>query len=404
METTKPKPKFSDYLNVLYKWKRFLIINMIVIVTLATLYSYLIPEQFKATSIVMLPAESKIGLGGIGGLLSGSGGLGSLGSQFLGMSGPSQDIIMGILASRTLQTDVIHKYNLMEYYGVDDKNLDKVLKKFSGDFIYEPTQNGMIEVSIINEDPKLSAEMANYIVTIADSINISLNIEQARNNRIFIEKRFEKNITDLKAAEDSFYVFQKKYGIFAVPEQLEVSVQTAAELEAMYVQNDIKAEILKREYGESSPIYEKAQDQAEYIKKRIEELKDESKLSYPSNVLYPFSKIPEMTINYYRAYRDVEIQTKILEFVLPLYEQAKVDEQKSIPTLVVVDKAVPPQLKDSPKKAFIILAAFFLGFFIHLLFVLRGESAIILEIKTNEIEEKEAKFFNSVKSFYRIKK
>jgi capsule polysaccharide export protein KpsE/RkpR len=143
--------------------------------------------------------------------------------------------------------------------------------------------------------------------------------------------------------------------------------------------------------------------QVDILKKRIEELKNNSKLSYPSNVLFPFSKLPDVAISYYRAFREVEIQTKIMEFVLPMYEQALVEEQKSVPNLLVVDKAVPPQLKDSPKKAFIILAAFFLGFFVHLIFVFRGESAVNLSVKGNVMEEKEANFFNWVKRFYRIK-
>jgi hypothetical protein len=135
-----------------------------------------------------------------------------MGSQLLGSTNPSFDLVFGILSSRTSLSTVIKKFNLMEYYGVNDNNMDKALKRFSGDIIFEPTENGLIEVSIINEDPKLSAEMANYFVHLADSIYIELNIEQARNNRIFIEKRYNKNISDLKDAEDSFYVFQKKYG------------------------------------------------------------------------------------------------------------------------------------------------------------------------------------------------
>ncbi len=40
---------------------------------------------------------------------------------------------------------------------------------------------------------------------------------------------------------------------------------------------------------------------------------------------------------------------------MPMYEQAKVEEQKSIPTIMVIDKAVPPELKYSPKRSVIIL-------------------------------------------------
>jgi uncharacterized protein involved in exopolysaccharide biosynthesis len=401
MENIQHKAKFSDYISILYKWKKLLVINLLIITILATVYSFLIPEQFKATSIVMVSANSQQGMGGLGSLLSGD--LLSMGSQLLGGSNPSFDLVFGILGSRTSLTKVINKYDLFEYYGIDDNNIDKALKSFSGDVIFEPTDNGLIEISVINENPKLSAEIANYFVKLADSIYIELNMEQARNNRIFVEKRYEKNLADLKDAEDSLYKFQKKYGIVAVPEQLEVSVKAAAELEAMYTQNEISAEFFKQEYGEDSPQYKSALAKVDIIKKRIQELKNKTSLSYPSNVLYPFSELPDVSINYFRTFRDVEIQSKILEFLLPMYEQALVEEQKSVPNLLVVDKAVPPQLKHSPKKAFIILLFFFLTLFIHLPIIFWFERIYQSEKLTNPIEEKSKKIATKLISFYKLK-
>ncbi len=46
-------------------------------------------------------------------------------------------------------------------------------------------------------------------------------------------------------------------------------------------------------------------------------------------------------IEYFRIYREVEIQSKIMEVTLPLFEQAKMEEHKSIPTILVIDEAVP---------------------------------------------------------------
>lgn len=400
METNQSKPKFSDYLSILYKWKKLLIINLLIITTLATVYSFLIPEQFKATSIVMVSASSQQGMGGLGSLLSGD--ILSMGSQLLGGTNPSFDLVLGIFNSRTSLSTIINKYNLMVYYGIDDENMDKALKAFRGDVIFQPTENGMIEVSVINEDPKLSAEMANYFVQLADSIYIDLNIEQARNNRIFIEKRYQKNIADLRAAEDSLYQFQKKYGIVAVPEQIEASVKVAAELEALYSQNEIQAEFYKQEYGENSPQYNSALVQVKIIKERIQELKNKTNLSYPSNVLFPFSKLPDVSINYYRTFRDVEVQTKILEFVLPMYEQALVEEQKSVPNLLIVDEAVPPQLKHYPKKAFVILLFFFLTLFIHVPILFWLNRMYHSEGLANPIEEKGKKFANRLIHFYKM--
>ena len=393
--------KLSDYAYILYKWRKLLFINMFIIITLATVYSFLIPEQFKATSIVMVSQDNN-SMGGISSLISGSG-LGAFGSQLFGMSSPSQEIIFGILNSRTALTEVINKFWLVEYYGISDNNIDRTLKSFTGDLIFEPTENGMIEISVINEDPTMSANMANYFVHLADSINIELNIEQARNNRIFVEKRYIKNVTDLRAAEDSMYKFQKKYGIFAVPEQLEVSLKAAAEIEAQLAQQQIMVDLLNRQYGENSPLYIQMNEQLDFLKEKVKELKRSSKLSFPSNVIFPFSEVPDLIIKYYRIYREIEIQTKVMEFVLPMYEQARVEEQKSIPSLIVVDKAVPPQLKYSPKKAFIILLFAFFGFFFHLPFIFQGERLVNQESSLNVMELKIKRFYAKLAHFYRIR-
>jgi len=291
----------------------------------------------------------------------------------------------------------------MEYYEIDDANMDKALKAFSGDVIFEPNENGMIEVSVINKNPELSAKIANYFVHLADSINIKLNIEQAKNNRIFVEKRYNKNVADLRAAEDSMYKFQKKYGIFAVPEQLEASVKAAAGIEAQLVQQQLMVDMLKQQYGVNSPLYAQMNTQLNFLKSKVEELKKSSKLSFPSNVLFPFAEVPDLIIQYYRIYREIEIQSKIMEFVLPMYEQAKVEEQKSIPSLLVVDKAVPPQLKHSPKKAFIILLFFFFGLFIHIPMIFRMEKIYNLKSYNNPLEIKEENLYSRFVRIYRLK-
>jgi uncharacterized protein involved in exopolysaccharide biosynthesis len=401
-ETHKKQAKFSDYLYILYKWRKLLFINMFIIIAGATVYSFVIPEQFKATSIVMVSQSSSDGMGGLGSLISG-GGIGGVGAQLFGMTNPSQGLYFEILGSRTALTEVINKFDLIDYYGISDRNLDKTLKSFSGDVIFEPTENGMIEISVINEDPKLSAQMANYFVNLADSINIELNLEQAKNSRIFIEKRYKKNIEDLATAEDSMYKFQKKHGIFAVPQQLEASVKAAAEMEALLAQQELALELIKQQTGTSSPLYINLSNQIDVIKRKVSELKNSRELSYPSNVLFPFSEMPDLTINYYRIFREIEIQSKIMEFVLPMYEQAKVEEQKSIPSLIVVDKAVPPQLKYSPKKAFIILLFTFFGFFFHLPFIFHGERLINQESPLNALELRLKKIYSKSVHFYRIK-
>jgi capsule polysaccharide export protein KpsE/RkpR len=139
------------------------------------------------------------------------------------------------------------------------------------------------------------------------------------------------------------------------------------------------------------------------LKDKVQEIKNSPNLSATSNVLFPFKEMPNIAIQYLRTYREVEIQQSILEIVMPMYEQAKVEEQKSMPTIMLMDEATVPELKHSPKRSVIILGVLFLVLFILLPFVFLGEKAVSRELFQNPLQIKEANFFNRILKIYRIK-
>jgi uncharacterized protein involved in exopolysaccharide biosynthesis len=398
------KVKVSDYLYVLYKWKKFILINLILVTLIATIISFLLPVTYKSTAVLMIPPDNSMGLSGLAGLIGGGkSSSASLGAKLLTGGGSNEDLLIGILSSRTALTNVIDKFGLLKYYDVKERNYDKCIKDFKDDLSFDLNENGLLEVSVINKNPVLAANLANYFVLLLDSLNTKFNVEQAKNNRAFIEKRYFKNLSDLKGAEDSLYRVQKKYGLFTVPAQLEVAVKAAGELEAQLASKEMEAFILKQQYGVNSPQYQGLQTQVNLLKGKVLELKKGDKLSETSNVLFPFKEVPDMALQYLRNYREVEIQTKIMEVILPMYEQAKVEEQKSIPAVQVLDKAVPPQLKYKPKRAFIILPAAFIFFFILIMISFRGEKAYTRLVPQNPLEEKETKIYMKIVKLFRLK-
>jgi len=402
-ETRKKERKFGDYIYVLYKWKKFLIINLSIVVILSAVYAFTLPLKYRATATVMIPPESEGGFGGLTSLLGGKSSLASMGSKIFGVSSTSEDVLLGIINSRTALTDVINKFNLMEYYEIDDNNWDKVLKAFRSDISSNPNEFGMIDFNVINEDPELGARIANYMVSLVDSLNIEFNIERAKNNRVFIEKRYIQNVHDLKSAEDSLYKFQKKFGIVAVPEQLEVTVKAAAEIEAQLFKKEMEAYFIEQMYGKNSLQYNGVLAEINLLKNKVQELKSSTTLGSTSNILFPFKQMPEISVQYLRTFREVEIQQSILEIVMPMYEQAKVEEQKSIPTVISIDKAVPPDLKYSPKRSLIILGAFFLFSFLFIPLVFWGEKVINREEQENPLQVKESGFFKRIIKTYKLK-
>jgi tyrosine-protein kinase Etk/Wzc len=159
---------------------------------------------------------------------------------------------------------------------------------------------------------------------------------------------------------------------------------------------------IKQQYGENSPQYLGLMEEVNQLRNKVQELKSSTSLGSTSNILFSFDQMPNIAIKYLRAFREVEIQQSILEIVLPMYEQAKVEEQKSTPTVMVVDKAVPAQLKYSPKRSVIVILIFFLAFFVHIVFVFRAEKIYNSSKLTNPLLLKENKFYLKVIKFYKI--
>ena len=290
-------------ISIIYKWRKFIVINTIIFSLIALFIGLLIPKEYKASTIVTTPPENFSVLSNLTGLISSKTGGNSLGAKMFGIGGANNDFLYGLLNSKTVLLKVAKKFNLYDYYKVDSWDHDKLLKKFTKDLVFEPNEFDFIEISVINKDPKVAAEMANYFVYLLDSLNIRINNESARNNRIFIEQRYLKNLKDMKEIEEKMYTFQKKYKVIIVPEQLEVSFKMAAELEAQYLQQEIQANLIKQTAGEISPQYKNIVSQMNILKSKIDELKSADKIT-GSNVLLPFKELPNISTEYLRLYRN----------------------------------------------------------------------------------------------------
>ncbi len=392
--------RFTDYLYILCKWKKFIIINMIIILLLTAGISLLIENKYRAKATVMLPQNNELSSSSITSILSGASSL--LGSKFLGGS-DNIDRMLGILSSRTVLEKVIKKFNLIDYYDFENYKNDKTIKALRDDAGFDLDENGMIEITMIHKDPEISAKIVNYFVNLLDSLNRKFSKKEATDYRIFLEERYYKNLGDLKNAEEEFEKFQKKYGVYVIPDQLVFIIKAVGELEAQLTQKKIEAELAKISQGINSPAYKDLQKQVVLIQNKIKGMKNGSKDLENSIIFFPFKKAPEIQKNYLRLYREIEIQSKIQEFLLPLYEQAVMEEHKNIPSIIVLDKAVPPEMKYSPKRSFIVIGVGLMFFFLIILFVFRGEEAINRTQFNNPLEEKEKRFYERIAKRYKLK-
>lgn len=397
MENSKEK-KISDFIYVCYKWKKLILLIFAIFVSGSVIISLLLPNEYKSVSVLMIPPQSPILLGMTG--MASSNPVASISTKLLGVGTSAEDSYLGLLNSRSAINSAIKKFRLKKYY--DLKTIDETIKRFQQDITFEMNEYGMIEISVINEDPKTSANIANYFGSLLDSIYIKVSLDNAKNVRKFIEQRYLKVIDDIKIAEEEFQIFQKKYGLFVLPEQLEVAMKATAELEAKIFEASVELSLAQNLSGNESPQFELALKKKKILEGKLDELKNDEKLSFETIVLVPFKNMPEVFTEYYRLYREIEIQNKILTVVLPIYEQAKFEEVKNIPTISVIDYAVPADRKSSPKRSLIVISVSFLALILSILVTFFFDGKLKRPIINNPVDEKLVSFTKKLVKVFKV--
>ena len=66
--------------------------------------------------------------------------------------------------------------------------------------------------------------------------------------------------------------------------------------------------------------------------------------------------------------RDIEIQNAIYKFVRQEYEKARLEEDKEVAQVIVLDKAVPPDSRSRPRRTLMVLLAGGLSLVLSILF------------------------------------
>jgi len=112
------------------------------------------------------------------------------------------------------------------------------------------------------------------------------------------------------------------------------------------------------------------------LQTRYNELKDQlQKLeSANSDILLSFSDAPELAAKLSELMRDVKIYNEVYLMLQQQYFKEKIQENKDLPTVEILDAGIPPLKADSPR---IIFSAVLGGISIFLFFVL----LTVIEIK-----------------------
>lgn len=347
-----------DYVNVFFEnKKKILLISLSAGIIMAIIAFFIMDLIFLSTGTVKTTSKSS----GLGGLLGASGlpDLSDFG-EIAGSSGSKAEelaLYENILNSRRCIEEVIVKFNLMEEYNY--KTMFDALKYFREQImeIRKDKLSGTMDIGIYDKNPQRAKEIVEFLIFQLNKINTELNIQNARNNRVFIQERYDEAKNQLTMKEDSLRDFQNQYGI-SPDIQIQAAVKADIELETQIKSEEVKLEILEKIISPNESEVKIQKERINALEEQLNKIKNTS--TGESNLALKGS--PDVIMTFLRLKREVEIQNKILTTLIPLLEQSKIDEKKETPTVLVLDNPNVPDKKVKPKRLTLTLIAFTLTF------------------------------------------
>ena len=246
--------------------------------------------------------------------------------------------LVQILQSSRIKDRLVKKYDLLADYDISENDPNKYYKlnkAYYGNFSFNRTRFGSIQIDVLDKDPEKAAAMANDIVDLIDTVKN----EMIRERTI---PAFEINLRKKKQMEHE-------------RDSLLTRLEELAQLGVL--PNDVRATLYQALVDSKSPT-EKTE-----IQRKL-----------------------DINSKYGSVYDGLEYQrnekiVKIEDFRVS-YEQAESDANAKFNHKFVVEKAVVADRKEKPKRMIIVLVSTIGGFIFGLFFLLIQQR--LKELKLNE--------------------
>lgn len=343
----------------LFRWAASAFVASVVLVLL-------IPVRYTSTTKLMPPDQNGQGIASMLSALGKNGDLGAIGEQMFGLK-TSGDLFIGVIHSRTVQDDLIDKFDLRKVYGV--RRYDRARKILEGDTdIASDRKSGIITIKVTDSNRDRAAAMAREYVAALNNVVINLNTGSAHKERVFLEARISEVLKGLEAAEKNFSQFASKNTALDVKEQGRAMIGAAADLEGQLIAAETQLQGLQQIYTPENVRIRSLQARIDEYRRQLQKMggkvpvegttsgnhqPDESAEQKPD--LYPsIRELPVLGVTWADLYRQTKVQETVFETLTKQYELAKVEEARETPSVKVLDPAEVPEEKSFPPRALLV--------------------------------------------------
>jgi tyrosine-protein kinase Etk/Wzc len=328
----------------------FMIVGLILCFTL--------PVRYQAVSLISTPAQ----VPSISMFMDDTGkGLGSLAAAAGGLALKNPNaIFIGMLQSRTIADALISQFGLQKVYGTHDmiatrRKLDK-----RSDITAE--KSGLVSISVTDPDPHRAAEMANAYVEQLRVLTRTISAREVARQRAYFEDQLRSQRESLIAAELELQQVEQNKGIVHANAQAMMMFQEMGQLRADIAAKQVQVQTLRSYSTEHNPDVQMEERELSAMQQQASRLSQHGSSSDYGDI--GLTDVPANGLEFLRAARELEYQTALYSVLLKQYEATKLDEGNDAYSIEIVDVAVPPDKRSSPKRAILMVVSTIVGLFV----------------------------------------
>ena len=347
-----PTVSLTELLTWLGEKKQLIGAVTLAVALVALVVALLLPPIYTAQTTLLAPGSQQ--QSGSAAALAALGSLGGLGS---GLAPKSPDeLYVALLKSDTVQRGLDKRFDLEARYDVT--GYEALRKELPNHIrVTSDKKSGLISVDVDDKDPQFAADLANAHQGEVAQLLGRLAVSEAQLRRVFFEKQLSETKENLIKAEQTLQTVQEKSGVIVLDKQAEALIGGAAQVRAQITEREVELKVLRTSATEQNPAVQRLNSELAALRTELSRMESSKGGATGSAVDMPVGRIPEASVDYVRARRELKLQETLLESMVRQYEIAKLDEAKEGPALQQVDKAMPPDHKSKPSRALIVLAS-----------------------------------------------
>ena len=351
-----------DLLIILTRRKRIILSTTLAAAVLAVIVSALMPNRYTSTANILPPQQSQSLAASMIGQLGSLGPMAAMAQKDLGLKNPG-DLYVGMLRSRTAEDRLIRRFDLLRVYRV--KTMSDARHDLEDASSIALGKEGFISISVEDKDRDRAPQIANAYVDELRQLTQDLSVTEAGQRRIFFERQLELAKNNLADAEQALKQTEQKTGLIQLDGQAKAIIESVVKLRATIAAQEVALHARRLSSTEENPDVQLGEQQLSGMRTQLALMEKQSGDAGKFQVSagnVPVGNVPEAGLQYVRRLRDVKYAETIFELLAKQYEAAKLDEAKTAAVIQVLDPAIAPDRKSSPRRSLIVLGTMGFGF------------------------------------------